>query len=127
MSTSSQRRRNILQENTKIVSENAVSPIPGFRKLNEFLDTLQETAKNALGFETLQFIDKTIYPKIPAYVKKILNMAYLENKPYNDIVLHLEREMRLNGVGAPDEVTLVLLNKIEPAQVANKKTQRKSR
>ena len=40
----------------------------------------------------------------------------LKTKLYNDIVLHLEREMRLNGLGAPDEVTLVSLNKIEPAQ-----------
>ena len=50
------------------------------------------------------------------HVKKILNRAYLEDKPYNDIVLHLEKEMRLNGLGAQDEVTLVPLNKIEPAQ-----------
>ena len=52
---------------------------------------------------------------MPDHVKKILNRAYLEDKPYNDIVLHLEREMRLNGLGAPDEVTLVPLNKVEPA------------
>ena len=52
---------------------------------------------------------------MPDNVKKILNRAYLEDKPYNDIVLHLEREMRLNGLGAPDEVTLVPLNKVEPA------------
>ena len=50
---------------------------------------------------------------MPDHVKKILNRAYLEDKPYNDIVLHLEREMRLNGLGAPDEVTLVPPNKIE--------------
>ena len=57
-----------------------------------------------------------MYAKMPDHVKKILNGAYLEGKPYNDIVLHLEKEMRLNGLGAPDEVTLVPLNKIEPAQ-----------
>ena len=53
---------------------------------------------------------------MPDHVKKILNRAYLEDKPYNDIVLHLEKEMRLNGLGAPDEVTLVPLNKIETTQ-----------
>ena len=53
---------------------------------------------------------------MPYQVKKILNRAYLEDKPYNDIVLHLKKEMRLNGLGAPDEVTLVPLNKIEPTQ-----------
>ena len=88
---------------------------PSTQKLHEFLDILQKTAKEAFGAEAQQFIDKAIYAKMPDHVKKILNRAYLEDKPYNDIVLHLEREMRLNGLGAPDEVTLVPLNKIEPA------------
>ena len=51
---------------------------------------------------------------MPDHVKKIFNRAYLEDKPYNDIVLHLEREIGLNGLGTPDEVTPVPLNKIEP-------------
>ena len=89
---------------------------PSTQKLHEFLDVLQKTAKEAFGSEAQQFIDKAIYAKMPDHVKKVLNRAYLEDKPYNDIVLHLEREMRLNGRGAPDKVTLVPLNKIEPAQ-----------
>ena len=39
----------------------------------------------------------------------ILNRAYLKDKPYNGIVLHLERVMRLNGLGAPDGTTLIPL------------------
>ena len=89
---------------------------PSTQKLHEFLDVLQKTAKEAFGSEAQQFIDKAIYAKMSDHVKKILNRAYLEDKPYNDIVLHLEKETRLNGLGAPDEVTLVPLNKIEPAQ-----------
>ena len=89
---------------------------PSTQKLHEFLDVLQKTAKEAFGSEAQQFIDKAIYAKMPDHVKKTLNRAYLVDKHYNDIVLHLEREMRLNGLGAPDEVTLVPLNKIEPAQ-----------
>ena len=88
---------------------------PSNQKLHEFLDVFQKTAKEAFGSEAQQFIDKAIYAKMPDHVKKLLNRAYLEDKPYNDIVLHLEREMRLNGLGAPDEVTLVPLNKVEPA------------
>ena len=85
---------------------------PSTQKLHEFLDVLlQKTAKEAFGTEAQQFIDKAIYAKLPDHVKKILNRAYLEDKPYNDKVLHLEREMSLNGLGTPDEVTLVPLNK----------------
>ena len=43
--------------------------------------------------------------------------------PYNDIVFHLEREMRLSGLGAPDEVTLVQLNKVEATQPQDKTKQ----
>ena len=89
---------------------------PSTQKLHEFLDILQKTAKEAFGSEAQQFIDKAIYAKMPDHVKKILNRAYLEDKPYNDIVLRLEREMRLNGFGAQDVVTLFPLNEIEPAQ-----------
>ena len=89
---------------------------PSRQKLHKFLDVLQKTAKEAFGSEAQQFIDKAIYAKMSDHVKKILNRAYLEDKPYNDIVLHLEREMRLNGLGAPYVVTLVPLNEIEPAQ-----------
>ena len=88
---------------------------PSNQKLHEYLDVLQKTAKEAFGSEAQQFIDKAIYAKMPDHIKKILNRAYLEDKPYNDIVLHLEREMRLNGLGAPDEVTLVPLIKVETA------------
>ena len=89
---------------------------PSTQKLHEFLDALQKTAKEAFGSEAQHIIDKAIYAKMPDHVKKILNRAYLEDKPYNDIVLRLEREMRLNGLIAPDEVTLVPLNKTEPTQ-----------
>ena len=64
-----------------------------------------------------------IYAKMPDHVKKILNRAYLEDKPYNDIVLHLEREMRLNGLGAPDETTLVPLNTVDAVVTEDKKEQ----
>ena len=96
---------------------------PTKQKLHEFLDVLQKTAKEAFGSEAQKFIDKAIYAKMPDHVKKILNRAYLEDKPYNDIVLHLEREMRLNGLGAPDETTLVPLNTVDTAVADEKKEQ----
>ena len=89
---------------------------PSTQKLHKCLDVLQKTAKEAFRSEAQQFIEKATYAKMPDHLKKIFNRAYLEDKLYNDIVLHLEREMRLDGLGAPDEVTLVPLNKIEPAQ-----------
>ena len=96
---------------------------PTKQKLHEFLDALQKTAKEAFGSEAQKFIDKAIYAKMPDHVKKILNRAYLEDKPYNDIVLHLELEMRLNGLGAPDETILVPLNTVDAVVTDDKKDQ----
>ena len=86
---------------------------PTKQKLHEFLDVLQKSAKEACGSAARKFLDKAIHAKIPDHVKKILNRAYLEDNPYNDIVLYLEREMHLNVLGAQDETTLVPLNTVE--------------
>ena len=96
---------------------------PLTQKLHKVLNVLQKTAKEAFGSKAQQFIDMAIFAKMPDHVKKILNRAYLEDKPYNDIVLHKEKEMRLNGLGAPDKVTLIPLNKIEPTQTKNEPKQ----
>ena len=42
-------------------------------------------------------------------------------------MLHLEKEMRLNGLGTPDEVTLVPLNKVEPAPTKTEPKQAENR
>ena len=85
---------------------------------------MQKTAKEVFGVETQHIIDKEIFAKMPDHVKKILNHAYLEAKPHNDIVLYLERELQINGLGAPDDVTLFPLNNIEttPASITNGET-----
>ena len=63
---------------------------------------------------------------MPDHVQRILHRAYREDKPYNDIVLYPEREMRLNRLGGPDEVTLVPLNKIEQTQPQKMKNLQKT-
>ena len=122
--TAFKRRFGTFQSSAKARCEwDALHFDPTKQKLHEFLDALQKTAKEAFGSEAQKFIDKAIYAKMPDHVKKILNTAYLEDKPYNDIVLHLEREMRLNGLGAPDETTLVPLNTVDAAVADDMKEQ----
>ena len=64
---------------------------PTKQTLHEFLDVLQETAGELFGSEAQSFIDKAIYAKMPDHVKKILKRAYLEDKPYSDIVRSASR------------------------------------
>ena len=47
-----------------------------------------------------------IYAKMPPHLKKSINQAHLENGTYDQIVSHLERELELNGLEAPDELQI---------------------
>ena len=47
------------------------------------MDILQKIAEEAFGMEAQQFTDKAIYAKMPDHVKKILNSAHFEHKPYH--------------------------------------------
>ena len=43
---------------------------------------------------------------MPAHLKKSLNQAHLENDTYEQIVTHLENELELKALGAPDELQI---------------------
>ena len=47
-------------------------------------------------------IESLLYAKMPPYLKKSINHAYLEIGTYEQIVRHLEREMELNGLEADE-------------------------
>ena len=79
---------------------------PTNQKLIDFLDELQKLAKDALGVAAQAIIEQFIYAKMPPHLKKSINQAHLENGTYEQIVSHLERELELNGLEAPDEIQL---------------------
>ena len=72
----------------------------------DFLDELQKLAKDAFGIAAHAIIEQFIYAKMPSHLKKLLNQAHLENGTYEHIVTHLERELELNGLEAPDELPI---------------------
>ena len=79
---------------------------PRNQKLIDFLDELQKLAKDAFGVAAQAIIEQFIYAKMPPHLKKSINQAHLENGTYEQIVSHLERELELNGLEAPDEMQL---------------------
>ena len=76
------------------------------QKLVDFHDELQRLAKDAFGFAAHAIIEQFIYAKMPPHLKKSINQAHLENGTYEQIVTHLEREIELNGLEAPDELQI---------------------
>ena len=79
---------------------------PTNQNLIDFLDELQKLAKDAFGVAAQAIIEQFIYAKMPPHLKKSINQAHLENGTYEQIVSHLERELELNGLEAPDEMQL---------------------
>ena len=93
---------------------------PANQKLIDFLDDFQKLAKDALGVAAQAIIEQFIYAKIPAHLKKLINQAQLENGTYEQIVSHLERELELNGLEAPDEIPINTVTQQAPQQNSNK-------
>ena len=79
---------------------------PANQKLIDFLNELQKLAKDAFGVAAQAIIEQFIYAKMPPHLNKSINQAHLENGTYEKIVSHLERELELNGLEAPDEMQL---------------------
>ena len=78
------------------------------QKLVDFLDELQKLAKDAFGIAAAAhaIIEQFIYAKMAPHLKKSVNQAHLEKGTYEQIVTHLEKELELNGLEAPDELNI---------------------
>ena len=76
---------------------------PANHKLVDFLDELQKLVKDAFAIAAHAILEQFIYAKMLPRLKKSINQAHLENGTYEQIVTHLERELELNGLEAPDE------------------------
>ena len=70
---------------------------PNTKSLPDFLEELNECAERAFGDNAQHMIDSLLYAKLPPHLKRSLNLAYLENGTYDQIVAHLERDLELSG------------------------------
>ena len=76
------------------------------QKLVDFLDELQKPAKDAFGVAAHAIIQQFKNAKMPPHPRKSINQANLENGTYEQIVTHLEKELELNCLEAPDELQI---------------------
>ena len=93
---------------------------PANQKLIDFLDELQKLAKDAFGVAAHAIIEQFIYAKMPPHLKKSINQEHLENGTYEQIISHLERELQLNGLEAPDDMPINTVTQKAPQQNSNK-------
>ena len=93
---------------------------PANQKVTDFLDELQKLAKDAVGFAAQAIIEQFIYAQMPLQLKESINQAHLENGAYIQIVSHLESELELNGLEAPDEMPINTVTQQTPQQNSEK-------
>ena len=93
---------------------------PTNQKLIDYLDELQKLAKDAFGVAAQAIIEQIVDAILPPHLKKSINQAHLGNGTYEQIVSHLERELELNGLEAPDEMPMNTVTKQAPQQNFNK-------
>ena len=87
---------------------------PNTKSLPDFLEELNECAKRAFGDNAQHMIDSLLYAKLPPHLKRSLNLAYLENGTYDQIVAHLERELELSGLENDGELTIPTMTAVPP-------------
>ena len=72
------------------------------QKLVDFLDDFQKLTKDPFGIAGHAIIEQFMPPQL----KKSINQAHLESGTNEQNVTHLERELELNGLEAPDELQI---------------------
>ena len=87
---------------------------PNTKSLPDFLEELSECAERAFCDNAQHMIDSLLYAKLPPHLKRSLNLAYLENGTYDQIVAHLERELELSGLESDGELTIPKMTAVPP-------------
>ena len=93
---------------------------PANQKLIDFLDEVQKLATAAFGVAAQAIIEQFIYAKMPPHLKKSINQAHLKNGTNEQIVSHLEKELEIKGLEAPDEMPINTVTQQAPQQNSNK-------
>ena len=78
---------------------------PNTKSLSDFLEELSECGERAFGDNDQHMIDSLLHAKLPPHLIRSLNLTYLENDTYDQIVAHLEKELKLSGLENHGELT----------------------
>ena len=95
---------------------------PKTKSLSHFSEELSECAKRAFGENARHMIDSLLYAKLPPHLKRFLNLAYLENGTYDQIVAHLEKELELSCLENDRELTIPTMTALPPNDNQQNKT-----
>ena len=110
-------RRNYVKSESQATAKhkwNKLAFDPNTKSLSYFSEKLNECAERAFGDSAQHMIDSLLYAKLPPHLKLSLNLVYLENGTYDQIVAHLEREIELSGLEIDGELTIPTMKAVPP-------------
>ena len=110
------RRKNVKPESQATAKHrwHKLTSDPNKKSLPDFLEEFNECAERSFGDIAQHMIDRLLYVKLPPHLKRSLNLAYLENGTYDQIVAHLERELELSGLEIDGELTIPTMRAVPP-------------
>ena len=87
---------------------------PNKKSQPDFLNELNECAERVFGDNAQHIIDSLLYARLPRHLKRSLNLAYLEDGTFDQIIAHLERELELRGLENDGELTIPTMTAAHP-------------
>ena len=78
-------------------------------KLPDFIEVVNQGAEKAFGENSKTMIESLVYAKILPKQKRSVNMTRLGNGTYEEIVVHLERELELNAIEESDDLPIATM------------------
>ena len=79
---------------------------PNTKSVSDFLEELNECVERKFGDNAQHMIDSLLYAKLPPHLKLSLNLVYLENGAYDQVVAYLEKELELSGLKNDGELII---------------------
>ena len=87
---------------------------PNTNSLSDFPEELHECAERAFGDNAQHMIDSSLHAKVPPHLKRSLNLFYLEYGTYDQVVAHLEKDIKFSDLENNGELTRPTMTAIPP-------------
>ena len=99
--------RNYVKTQSMVTAKHKIQKIylnPVNQNLVDFLAELQKLAKDAFGIAAYSIIEQILFAKMPPDLKKSFNQVHLEKCKDEQFVTHLDMQLELIGLEAPEEL-----------------------
>ena len=113
-------------QNHKVHKWHELTFDPKTKSLSDFLEELKHCAEKTFGDNAQNLVDSLLYAKLPPHLKRLLNLAYLENGTYDQSVAHLKTELKLSGSENDGELTKPTRRAVPPTDNLQNTEQTKS-